>query len=102
VGLGDSMAGHDIVEVMPEKNFSILVLGLEIAASDGHDTLVGSVVYVAGHGGPLRDAFNMVGHDPSMFEISARLHALNQVNTTTRADLRYFEDKNFIALITLA
>ena len=34
-------------------NLSILVLGLEVVASDGHDALVGSVVYVASHGGPL-------------------------------------------------
>jgi hypothetical protein len=54
--LGDSMAKHDVVEVMLEKNLSILVLGLEVAASDNHDALVGSVVYVAGHGGPLVDA----------------------------------------------
>ena len=102
VGLGDSMASHDVVEVMPEKNLSILVLGLEVAASDGHDALVGSVVYVAGHGGPLGDAFDMVGHDPSMLEIPARLHALNQVDPTTRADLGHLENKNFVRLVTLA
>ena len=76
VGLGDSMAGHDVVEVMPEKNLSILVLGLKVAASDGHDALVGTVVYVAGHGGPLGNAFDMVRHDSSMLEIPTRLHAL--------------------------
>jgi hypothetical protein len=94
--LGDSMAGHDVVEVIiPEENFSILVLGLEIATNDGHDALVGSVIYVAGHGGPLGDAFDMVEYDPSMLEISVRLHALNQVDPTTRADLKHFENKNF-------
>ena len=77
LGLGYSMAGHDVVEVMREKNLSILVLGLEVTASNGHDALVGTVVYVAGHGSPLGEVFDMVGHDPSMLEIPARLHALN-------------------------
>jgi hypothetical protein len=77
MGLGDSIAGHDVVEVMPEKNLSILVLGLEVAASDGQDALVNFVVYVASHGGPLGNTFDMVGHDPNMLEILARMHALN-------------------------
>ena len=59
------------------KHLSILVLGSEIGASDGHDTLVGSVVYVAGHGGPLSNVFDMVGQDPSMLKIPTKLHVLN-------------------------
>ena len=102
VRLGDSMPSHDVVEVVPEQHLSILVLRLEVAASDGHDALVGSVVNVAGHGGPLGDAFDMVGHDPSMLEITARLHAFNQVDPTTGADLRHFENKNFVRIVTLA
>ena len=82
VRLGNTMAGHDVVEVMSEKHLSILILGLEVAASDGHDALVGSIIYVAGHGGPFGDALDMVGHDPSVLEIPARLHALNQVDST--------------------
>jgi hypothetical protein len=35
VRLGDAMASHDVVEVMLEKHSSILVLGLEVAASHG-------------------------------------------------------------------
>ena len=85
-----------------DKTLSILVPGLEIAANDGHDALVGSVVYVACHGGPLGDAFDMVRHDPSMLEIPARLHALNQVDPTTRANLIHIENKNFVRLVTLA
>ena len=84
---------HDVVEVVLEKHLSILVLGLEIATSDGHDALVGSVVYVAGRGGPLGDAFDMVGHDPSMLEIPARSHTLNRVHPTTTASLKHLENK---------
>jgi hypothetical protein len=75
---------------------------LEVAASDGHDALVGFVVYVAGRGGPIGDAFDMVGHDPSMLKIPARLHALNQVDTITRADLRHLHNENFVGFVTLA
>jgi hypothetical protein len=39
VRLLDSMSSHDVVEVMPEKHLSILVFGLEVAASDSHDVL---------------------------------------------------------------
>jgi hypothetical protein len=85
VRLGNSIPSHDMVEVVPEQHLSILIFRLEVAVSNSHDTLVGPVVNVAGHGGPLGDAFDMVGHDPSMLEITARLHALNQVDPTTRA-----------------
>ena len=48
--LGNSMLSHDMVEVVPKKHLNILVLGLEVATSDGHGGLLGSVVYVASHG----------------------------------------------------
>jgi hypothetical protein len=102
VGLGDSMAGYDVVEVMPNKNLSIIVFVLEVAANDGHNTLVGSFVYVAGHGGLFGDAFHMVGHDPSMLKIPARFHALTLVDPTTKADFKHLENKNFVNFITLA
>jgi hypothetical protein len=102
VSLGDAMASHDVVEVMPEKNLSILVLGLEVATSDGHDALIGSVIYVAGFGGPLGDVFEMVGHDLSMLKTPSRLHVLNQVNPTTRADLKHLENKFYVRPVTLA
>jgi hypothetical protein len=67
----------------------------------GRDALVGSVVYVTCHGGPLGDAFDMVEHDPNVLEIPVMLHALNQVDPTTRAHLRHLENKNFVSLVTL-
>ena len=100
--LRDFMPSHDVVEVMPEKHLSILVLGLEVAASDGHDTLVRPVIYVASYGGSLGHALDMVGHDPSMLKIPARLHAPNQVNPTVGANLGHFEDEDFVRLIILA
>ena len=44
----------------------------------------------------------MVRHDPCMLEITARLHAFNQVDPTTRADLGHFENKNFVCIVTLS
>ena len=85
VRLGNTMAGHDMVEAMLEKYLSILIFGMDVAGCDDHDALVGSIVNVAGHGGPLGDAFDMVGHDPSVLDVPARLHAFNQVHPTTRA-----------------
>jgi hypothetical protein len=96
------MPSHDMVGVVSEKHLSILVLRLEVAANNSHDALVRPVVNVAGHGGPLGDAFDMVGHNPSMLEITARLRALNQVDPTTGADLGHFENKNFVCIVTLA
>ena len=76
------MPSTDVVEVVSQKHLSSLILGLEFASSDGHDALVGSVVYVAIHGGP----FDMVVHDPSMFEIPAKLHAPNKFDPTTKTN----------------
>jgi hypothetical protein len=96
--LGNSMPSHDVVEVVPEKHLSIIVLRLETAANNSHDALVGPVVNVTGHGGPLGDAFDMVGHDPNMLEITARLHAFNLIDTTTRANLGHLENENFVRI----
>ena len=100
--LGDAMASRDVVEVMLEKHLSIFIFELEIAASDGHNALVGSIVYVAYHGGPLGDTFDMIGHDPNVFKIPARLHAHNQVDPTTRVDLIHLEYKNLVHVVTMA
>ena len=94
--MGDFMASHDVVEVMPEKTFSILAFGLEVAANNCHDALVGFVVYVAGHGGSFGDTFDIIGHDPSMLEIPPGCMHL------TKADLKHFENENFVRLVTLA
>jgi hypothetical protein len=64
--------------------------------------VLGSVVHVASHGGPLGDAFDMVGHDPSMLKIPTRLHALNQVDSTMRAGLIHLHNKKIVRLVTLA
>ena len=102
VRFGDSMPSHDVVEVVPEKHLGIFVFRLEVAANNSHDALVGPVVHVAGHGGPLGNAFDIVGHHPSVLEIPAGLHTLNQVDTTTRADLGHLENKHFVRVVTLA
>jgi hypothetical protein len=62
----NSMPSQDVVEVMLEKHLSILVLVLEVATNNDHYALVSFVVYVTSHGGPLGDAFDLVGHNPSM------------------------------------
>ena len=84
VRLGDSISRHDVVEVMLENHLSIIVLELEVTATDDHDALVGPVVYVVGHGALLGDAFDMVRHDPIILEIPTRLRAPpNQVPPLT-------------------
>jgi hypothetical protein len=65
------MSSHDVVEVMLGKYLSIVVFGLEVAVSNGHDVLVGPVVYMTSHGGPFGYALDMVGHDPNILEITA-------------------------------
>ena len=84
---GDSMPSHDMVEFVLGKHLSIIILRLEVTTMDGHDALVGTVIYVVSHGGPLGDTFDMVRQDPNMFEIPVGMYALNQVDTTTRADV---------------
>jgi hypothetical protein len=81
-----------------EKHLSIIFFELKVATSNSHDALVGLVVYVASHGGSLGHTFDMVGHDPSMLEIPAKLHASNQVNPTPRANLRHLKTKTLFVL----
>jgi hypothetical protein len=85
-----------------QKTLKIVFLVLEVAANDGHDALVCSVVYVTGRGGPLGHVLDMVRFNRSMLEISIMLHASNQVNPIARADLKNPEDKDFVRLFTLA
>jgi hypothetical protein len=56
VWLRDSMPSHDVVEVMPKKTLEHPFLGFEVIASDGHDTLIGPVIHVVSHDGPLGHA----------------------------------------------
>ena len=44
----------------------------------------------------------MVGHDQYILKITTMLHSCNQVDSTTCTDLKYFENKDFVELITLA
>lgn len=74
------MLSHDMIGIMPKKHLSILVFGLVVVVNDGHDTLIRFVIYMAGHGGPLSDTYDMVRHDPIMRNIPTRLHAPTQVD----------------------
>ena len=51
--------------------------------------------------GTSRRIRDMVGHNPSMLEILALLHAPNQIDPTTRVDLGHFEDNDFVCFITV-
>ena len=77
------MTSHNVVHVMLGKHLSILILGLRVVANDGYDVLIGSVIYMVGHGGLLGDMFDIAGHDPSMLKIPAKLHALNPLPKPT-------------------
>ena len=72
--LWDFVPRHHMVKVFLENYLSILALKLEIVASDCHDTLVDPIVDVACYGGPIGHLLDMVGHDPCILKILARLH----------------------------
>ena len=79
IGIRDSVPSHDMIEVFPEKYLSILVLGLEVATSTGHDVLIHPVVDMASHGRPTGDPLDMIKHDPCILKITTKLHLPNQV-----------------------
>jgi len=102
VWVGNLVAGHDLVEITPKEDLSILIFGLEVTTCNSHDTLVCTVIDVAGHGGPLGDTFDVVGHHPSILKIPSGLHAANKVDATPRANFRHFEDEDLVFFVTLS
>ena len=69
-----SMSSHDVIEILLEDNLCVLVLGLNITACNGHDTLICSIINMTSHCGPIGNTFDVIKHDPSMLKISTGLH----------------------------
>jgi hypothetical protein len=101
VWMWDTVAGHDVVEVLPKKNLGILILRLEITACNGHDPLISSIVHMSGHGGPPFDPLDVVGHHPRILEVPTRLHPTNQIHTTSRTNLGHLEDEHLVCIVPL-
>jgi hypothetical protein len=101
VWMWDTVAGHDVVEVLPEENLGILILRLEITAGNGHDPLKSSIVHMSGHSGPPFDPFDVIGHHPRILEVPTRLHPTNQIHTTSRTNLGHLEDEHLVCIVPL-
>ena len=69
------MPSHDMIEILPEDDLCIFVLGLEVTACNGHDTLICRVIHMICYGGPIGSMLDMVEHDPNKLKISAMLHS---------------------------
>jgi hypothetical protein len=85
VGILDAVLCHEIVQFPPHDTLDLSVLRLHVTYSDGHDLAICCIVHVTRHCGPFFDTLDMVKHDPSVLEISSWLHALDEVNTTSRS-----------------
>ena len=70
-----SMSSHDVIEILPEDNLCVLVLGLKITAYNGHDTLICSIINMTSHCSPIGNTFDVIKHDSGMLKISAGLHS---------------------------
>ena len=70
-----SMSNHDVIEILPEDNLCVLVLGLKITACNGHDALICSIINMTSHCSPIGNTFDVIKHDPGMLKISAGLHS---------------------------
>ena len=71
----NSMSSHDVIEILPEDNLCVLVLGLKITACNGHDTLICSIINMTSHCNPIGNTFDVIKHDLGMLKISAGLHS---------------------------
>jgi hypothetical protein len=94
----DTVSGHDVVEVLPEEHLGIFILRLEITTWNGHDPLISLIVDMSGHGGP----FDVIAHHPRVLNVPTRLHASNQIHSTSRTNLGHLEDENLGCIVTLS
>ena len=64
----DPMPSCDMIKVLPKDYLSILVLGLEVVAENGHDSLISPIIDVIGHSRRTIDAIDVIGHVPCMHD----------------------------------
>ena len=83
VRMWDTMASHDVVEVLPKENLGILILRLEITTCNGHYPLKSPIIHMSGHGSPSFDSLDKIGHHLHILEVPTWLHLSNQVHSTS-------------------
>jgi hypothetical protein len=51
---------------------------------------------MASHGGPILDTLDVIEHDPRVFQISSRLHSIDQVHPGSGPHLGHLENKHLV------
>ena len=56
---------------------------------------------MASHGGPMLNTLDVIKHNPSVFQMSSRLHSIDQMHPESGPHLRHLENKHLVRIQAL-
>jgi hypothetical protein len=73
---------HHFVLFCPHDTLSFCGFKLHVTNCNGEHFVVHQVINMTSHGGPFLNTFDMIKHQPTILQITTRLHAPHQINPT--------------------
>jgi hypothetical protein len=82
---------HHLVQFCPHDTLSFCGFRLHVANCNGEHFIVHGVVKMTSHAGRLLNMLDMIKHQPTILQITIRLHAPHQINPACWPIERHFK-----------
>jgi hypothetical protein len=82
IGICKTKPEHPLVQFCPHNTLNFYGFKLHAANYNGEHFIIHWVVKMTSHGDPFMNMFDMIKHQPTILQITTRLHAPHQINTT--------------------
>jgi hypothetical protein len=96
IGVCKTKLEHHLIQSFPHDTHSFCGFKLHVANCNVEHFVIHYVVNMTSHGGPFLNTFNMIKHQPTILQITTRLHAPHQINPICWPIEQHFKQKHFL------
>jgi hypothetical protein len=96
IGVCKTKPKHHLVQFCPHDTLKFCEFILHVINCNGEHFAIHRVVNTTSHGGPFLNTHDMIKHQPTILQITTRLHALHQINPTCWPITQHFKQKHFL------
>jgi len=96
IGVCKTKPEHHVVHFCPHDTLNFCGFKLHVTNCNGEHFVIQQVLNMTSHGGPFLNMLDMIKHQPTILQITIRLHAPHQINPTCWPIKRHFKHKHLL------
>jgi hypothetical protein len=97
IGFWKPMFQHGFINLYPHKSLNFNVLRLHITNYYDHHFTIGRMVHMISHNCLIINIFHMIKHDPSVMQISCKLHSCDKADFIPDIIYRHLKNKHILS-----